>query len=375
MEKAADQTCITSRRLLRRGDGTTIPVRCIVVSVRSGPAVAGFAWMVQPILPRHGSHGDDDPGALALSRHTPPSSMTSGSGIDGAAAARLASLERAVAARDEFIGTIAHELRYPLTPLLFQVRLAIDKLEQAAGTTATISTERVHAQFQRIERRLHRLLETLDRLLDVSRLSSGRIDLVYDRLVLADDVSEALTSFEAELAMAHCELSTSLDTSVVGWWDRVRLHQICANLISNAIRFGAGRPIEVTVTGDDQRAVLTVRDHGIGIAASQQHAIFERFERGGADRRSGGFGIGLWVVRQLCTAMGGSITVQSRVGEGALFTVTLPRRARDPPIRVLRRWLQHAGVGRTRGTGLDDSRADPETPRRAARGRRVGLRA
>ena len=91
--------------------------------------------------------------------------------------ARLQELQHAVAARDEFIATVAHELRNPVAPLMFQLRLAIEKAEQMASAGEPLPAEWVQSQLRRIEQRLHRLLETLDRLLDVSRLSTGRIDL------------------------------------------------------------------------------------------------------------------------------------------------------------------------------------------------------
>jgi signal transduction histidine kinase len=239
---------------------------------------------------------------------------------------RTQELQRAVAARDEFIATVAHELRNPIAPLMFQVRLSIDKAEQMDRAGEAVSAEWARAQLRRVEQRLHRLLETLDRLLDVSRLSSGRIDLELDNVDLVESLRDVLASFEAELAVARCEVRVTTPTTVTGWWDRLRLDQICRNLVSNAIRFGAGRPIEVTVKADESDATLTVRDYGIGIPPHKQDVIFERFERGEEASRSGGFGIGLWVVRNVCTAMGGSITVSSSVGAGATFAATLPRR-------------------------------------------------
>ena len=231
-----------------------------------------------------------------------------------------------MAARDEFIATVAHELRNPIAPLMFQVRLSIDRVEQMERAGEPPSAEWARAQLRRIEQRLHRLLETLDRLLDVSRLASGRIDLEPDNVDLVESVRDVLASFEAECAVARCELRVTMPASVTGWWDRLRLDQICRNLVSNAIRFGAGRAIHVTVDADEHTAILTVRDHGIGISPDKQDVIFERFERGPDASRSGGFGIGLWVVRNVCAAMGGSITVDSTVGGGAAFAVTLPRR-------------------------------------------------
>ena len=133
-------------------------------------------------------------------------------------------------------------------------------------------------------------------------------------------------SFEAELAVARCELRVTTPVAVTGWWDRLRLDQICRNLVSNAIRFGAGHPIHVTVEADDADATLIVRDYGVGIPRQKQDVIFERFERGPENSRSGGFGIGLWVVRNLCAAMGGSVSVKSAAGAGSTFAVSLPRR-------------------------------------------------
>ena len=129
----------------------------------------------------------------------------------------------------------------------------------------------------------------------------------------------------AVIAVARCEVRISERGHPSGMWDRLRLEQICRNLLSNAIRFGAGRPIEIQVAGDAELATLEVCDHGVGIPADHQARVFERFERG-AGQRSGGFGIGLWLVRNICAAMKGTVSIVSEPGEGACFTVTLPRR-------------------------------------------------
>ncbi len=237
---------------------------------------------------------------------------------------RLQELQRAVGARDEFIATVAHELRNPIAPLTFQVRLALNKAEQLAAAGTPVSVEWIQTQLRGVEQRLHRLLETLDRLLDVSRLSTGRIDLQAEPMDLAEVVREVIDGFDAELAVARCKLTLSARGRATGSWDRLRVEQIFRNLLSNAIRFGAGRPIEVAVDADRDFASVAIRDHGIGIAPDQQSKIFERFERG-VEQRSGGFGIGLWIVRNICVAMGGAVSVESTLGEGACFTVMLPR--------------------------------------------------
>jgi PAS domain S-box-containing protein len=284
------------------GGGTTVLAR-VPLSLTEGPRVGGES------LDAAGS----EPG---------------GSFADGMIAGpqnRIQELQSAVTARDEFIATVAHELRNPIAPLAFQVRLSIDKTEQMEKAGDAVSAEWTRGQLRRIEQRLHRFLETLDRILDVSRLSSGRIDLELDSVDLVESVRDVLTSFEAEFAVARCEVRVTTPASVIGWWDRLRLDQVCRNLVSNAVRFGAGRPIHVVVEADDNIATLVVRDYGVGIPPIKQKLIFERFERGIETNRSGGFGVGLWVVRNVCAAMGGTVTVSSQPGHGSTFTVQLPR--------------------------------------------------
>jgi signal transduction histidine kinase len=173
-------------------------------------------------------------------------------------------------------------------------------------------------------------MEVLDRLLDLSRLSSGRIDLRIDDVELGEVVRDVIGSFQAELAMSECEVRVDQTGPLVGLWDRMRLEQICRNLLSNAIRYGARRPIDIRIDGDEVFAVLEVCDYGVGIDKQHQERIFERFERGPVDRRGGGFGVGLWVVKNICLALGGTVSVESELGKGAKFVVILPRKGHLP---------------------------------------------
>jgi len=111
---------------------------------------------------------------------------------------------------------------------------------------------------------------------------------------------------------------------VVGWWDRLRVEQVVSNLLSNAIKYGDGQPIVVALDQDGRSARLCVKDHGIGIAPEHHERLFARFERGVSRRQYGGFGLGLWITRQLVDAMGGRISVDSRPGQGATFSIVLP---------------------------------------------------
>jgi signal transduction histidine kinase len=115
------------------------------------------------------------------------------------------------------------------------------------------------------------------------------------------------------------------DGPVIGRWDSTRLDQVVTNLISNACKYGQGKPIEVTVRGDAEIARLAVRDRGIGIAAKEQGRIFERFERLDDAGRVPGTGLGLWITREIVEAHGGRIRVDSEPGDGATFIVELWR--------------------------------------------------
>jgi PAS domain S-box-containing protein len=340
LQEAMRQGSVSATRRLNHQDGSIRHATTTIQAVRNETGVIGYAVMAHrlpiatladgpPTAQRDTTSADAgrqlcEPRAL-LAAEIADRSHTAWDAPDLIGVrTRLRELQRAVGARDEFIATVAHELRNPITPLTFQVRLALNKTEQLAATSTPVSVEWIQTQLRGIERRLHRVLETLDRLLDVSRLSTGRIDLQGEPMNLAAVVREVIDAFEGELAVARCTLTLSERGTATGVWDRLRVEQVCRNLLSNAIRFGAGRPIDITVDADHDFATLTVRDHGIGIAADQQSKIFERFEQG-VERRSGGFGIGLWIVRNICVAMGGTVFVESAVGDGACFTVRLPR--------------------------------------------------
>lgn len=128
-----------------------------------------------------------------------------------------------------------------------------------------------------------------------------------------------------ELAQAGCALTLRADAPAVGTWDRQRLEQVATNLISNAAKYGAGKPAEVIVEDSGATVRLVVRDLGIGIAREHQARIFEAFERAVSVRHYGGFGLGLWITRQIVSAMGGEVRVESQPGAGSTFTVELPR--------------------------------------------------
>jgi PAS domain S-box-containing protein len=232
--------------------------------------------------------------------------------------------QRAIRARDEFLSIASHELRTPLTPLQLQVQSLRRMLSRPAG----VAPEALAAKVEVAERQVERLGALVSNLLDISRITARRLGLELEQVDLTEVVREVALRSSEQLRRAGCELALDAEAPLVGRWDRLRLEQVVTNLLHNAMKYGAGKPIALTVSAEGDQARLVVRDQGIGIAPKDQRRIFLRFERAVSERHYGGFGLGLWISRQIVEAMGGTIGVQSALGRGATFTVRLPRGAR-----------------------------------------------
>jgi signal transduction histidine kinase len=239
---------------------------------------------------------------------------------------QLTRLRHEIALRDEFLATAAHELRNPISPAYMQLEHMKETLR---SSSAPISHAWLMSQLEAMTVRFDRFLETLNRLLDASRLGAGHLVLLPEPCDLVQITEAVLASAQRELQAARCAVKLRAPETVTGRWDRLRLEQIVGNLLSNAARYGAGGDILIDITAEPANVRLRVIDHGIGIAPDDLSRIFQRFERAHNVGRSTGFGIGLWIVAELCRAMGGDVDVQSELGKGATFTVALPRRS-DP---------------------------------------------
>jgi PAS domain S-box-containing protein len=224
----------------------------------------------------------------------------------------LEELGQAVNARDALISIASHELRTPLTALQLQLQL----LAKQHGDSRVLPA--VVGQAARLGRLINNLLE-------VSRITAGTLRLEVTEVDLGRITTDVVAHYRAELRGATA-IDLVIDGAVVWMWDPVRLEQVVNNLVSNAVKYGAGKPVEVRVARTDAVARIVVSDHGIGIAPDDQARIFERFERLVSERSVSGFGLGLWIVRQIVDAMHGQIRVTSAVGAGSEFTVELPLR-------------------------------------------------
>jgi signal transduction histidine kinase len=215
-----------------------------------------------------------------------------------------------------------------MTPIIGQVQMLLARLRREGASPSIIgSVERLEAAVAHYIRRATALLE-------ISRLNAGGSQLNPSTFDMAELVNETCRAYQPIAMRAGIELSCSTDGPAVGTWDRLSIEQILDNLISNAIRYGDGKPVDVKLTCGEEAVVLSVADQGIGIAEENQTRIFERFEQAmGNGRRAGGFGLGLWLVRELVVMHNGAIEVASKVGVGSTFTVTLPRHVGERTMR------------------------------------------
>jgi two-component system, LuxR family, sensor kinase FixL len=239
---------------------------------------------------------------------------------------KLGQAQEAIRMRDEFLSIASHELKTPLTAVLMQAEALVRLVHKPGGT---VFPPPLITRLDRIHTGVLRLDALVNQLLDLSRISAGHLTLQRDDVDLTNAVENVARLFEDELDRAGCELviHAHAEGAIVGFWDPLRIEQIITNLLSNAIKYGAGKPVEITLApGERGQARIAVRDHGIGIAPEHQARIFDRFERVALERNYGGFGLGLWIVRQVIEAHGGRIDVRSEPGAGSTFTVELPLR-------------------------------------------------
>lgn len=241
--------------------------------------------------------------------------LRTGMAIDNARLYRQA--VQAVNIRDEFLSIAGHELRTPLTPILLESQI-LSRLAQVPDI------DKVRLRADKLWRNAERMGKLIDELLDVSRISDGRLRLFLQECDLRDVVEDVIGRTADEAARADTEIRLELGDPAPGLWDRTRIEQVTSNLIGNALKYGNGQPVDVFAGSRGERAVLVVRDRGIGISPEDQQRIFQRFERAVSSRHFGGLGLGLWIVRQIVDAHGGSIEVESRPGKGATFSVALP---------------------------------------------------
>jgi signal transduction histidine kinase len=237
----------------------------------------------------------------------------------------------AVRLRDEFLSIASHELKTPLTPLSLKLQALARELTRRPGD---VPRAQVESYVEVGTRQVKKLSELIGDLLDVSRITAGRLTLVPEDMDLGGLVREVVARYEPQAARTGSTLQLECGAQgLTGRWDRLRLEQVVTNLVDNAVKYGEGRPVAVKVEGTADGVRLTVRDEGIGIAPEALPRLFGRFERAVSERHYGGLGLGLYITRTLVESMGGQVRVESEPGQGSTFTVELPRESPAPSLK------------------------------------------
>lgn len=285
------------------------PIRVVSVALRGRDRVVGALQLV--VDPRL-----DDARALRLAEEL---GRRAAQAIDHALVYRAA--QHAVSVRDEFISIASHELRTPLTPLHLQMKALQRAVSDLQGNPRR---EALLDRLGTCTRQVDRMTRLVANLLDVTRLHAGRLEVEREPFELGELVGDLAGRFRDELTRSGRRLELQLEADVHGRWDRLKLDQVLTNLVSNAVRYGGQGPVSVTLRREGDEAVLVVADSGIGIAPDDVALVFDRYHKGTNSRAHGGLGLGLYITRRIVEAHGGTIGVESRLGEGSVFTVRLP---------------------------------------------------
>ncbi|MGZ3459941.1 MAG: ATP-binding protein [Archangium sp.] len=238
--------------------------------------------------------------------------------------AMAGSLDAAVRTREEFLEVASHELKTPLASLKLQLQSALRSLHGEQSLPAGKLAERLRFA----ERQVWRLSQLVEQMVDVTTVAEGGLHPLLEQVDLVELVRRGVEGLAAPLVRADTPVVVHAEGPVTGWWDRKLLEKVFGHLLSNALKFGQGRPVEVTVQAEGPLARLSVKDEGIGIAPEVQARLPGRFERAVSTRHYGGLGLGLWLVQKMVGVMRGSLLLRSEPGKGTECVIELPREPR-----------------------------------------------
>lgn len=230
--------------------------------------------------------------------------------------------QEALRTRDEFLSIASHELKTPLTSVLLNLQLILHKIHNAANEKIEMSE--IVNMIEISKKQSERMSRLITDLLNISVISTGRLQVEREPLDLSGLVDDILNRFTVQFEKAHMKVILKNRKPVWGHWDRIRLEQVISNLISNAIKYGKSKPLTVEVMHEKGRAIVKVKDRGIGIKEKDMAHIFERFKRAVSSKDFKGLGVGLYISRQIVEAHGGTLSVKSTEKNGSTFIVDLP---------------------------------------------------
>lgn len=233
-----------------------------------------------------------------------------------------AELERALKMRDDFMSLVGHELRTPLNTLHVETQLRQIQLDK--GNMAAFTPEKLQNMIARDARQIQSMIRLINDMNDVSRIDNDKLTIRFAETDLSQLLRRIADDLSLQAKAANRQFLLTVEDPIVGVWDEFRIEQIIINLLTNALRYGGDRDVEVSLKNNNEFAELQVRDYGPGISPAAQQRIFEKFERGENKKVSEGLGMGLYIARELAIAHQGSLAVESTLGEGSTFILRLP---------------------------------------------------
>ncbi|MFZ6871874.1 hybrid sensor histidine kinase/response regulator [Undibacterium sp. Di27W] len=231
-------------------------------------------------------------------------------------------LQRAVRMRDDFMSMVAHELRTPLNTLFLETQLRTLQLDRS--NTDFFNETNMRKMVERDRRQIESMVRLIDDMLDVSRIRSGQLSIRRQATELTSLLQRVVNDLSAQAVSSGSRIELEAIEPVTGMWDQFRIEQMLINLLTNALRYGAQKPITVSSVVKADSVHIRVQDRGIGISDENLQRIFAPFERVLNADSSGGLGLGLYITRQLAESHGGFVRVESAIDEGSTFTVVLP---------------------------------------------------
>ena len=231
-------------------------------------------------------------------------------------------LQHAVRMRDDFMSLVAHELRTPLNTLFLESQ--IRKMQIEKGRLEVFDAQYLEKMVVKDQRQIKSMMRLIDDMLDASRISSNRLSIRLSQVDLAALLARVAGDLAQQAAAAGCQITVHAEAAVTAAVDEFRIEQVVINLLTNALRYGGGKPVGLVLKTVPGGVCVEVHDQGIGISREDQKRVFGQFERLDGNDGIAGLGLGLFITRQLVEAHGGVIEVKSEPGEGSVFSVTLP---------------------------------------------------
>lgn len=229
--------------------------------------------------------------------------------------------KKAIQARDEFLSIASHELKTPLTPLKLQLQLLSRQIKNEPHVLTDTKLDKI---MMNSDKQLNRISKLIDDLLDVSRISSGKLKLNLEEVNLQDILKDLLVQYGHQLQSNHEKVELDAEEPVFCKIDPLRIEQVIVNLLSNAVKYAPMKTIRISLLKKENVAKICVKDQGPGISHENHERIFRRFERVKATDNIGGLGLGLYISKQIIEAHNGKIYVESEPGTGSNFIIELP---------------------------------------------------